>query len=379
MGAPALHGRARARHLRALPSPPLRVADVALFYGERSGGVRTYLDAKAEWAGEAGEIEHHLIVPGAGERHRATGRNFRHELPSLRLAGANGYRLPLARRLQATLAAVRPDVVLLHDPFWRPHDAAHAARGAGARVVAVHHGSADLDALAVPGPQSVYQPLLRAWLRRAYAPVDAVMAACDPRRDCGRGADIPLRFGLHRAFRPQPDVRRDDHVLYAGRLAREKGVFELLAAAAAARDPWPLVFQGAGPAEGLLRSKARRLGIAGRVTFRPFEPDPAALARDYAAAACVVMPGPLETFGLVGFEAAASGARVVACAGAPSARLVGGLCFPFLPGDVGGLVRAVARARAAPRDLRAAGLLAARHAWHAAFAAETAALRGLLR
>lgn len=377
MGAPALRGRARGRHLRALPSLPLRVADVALFYGERSGGIRTYLDAKAAWAGDAGEIEHHLVVPGPAERHRGTGRRFRHELPSVRLGRANGYRLPLASRLAATLAAVRPDVVLLHDPFWRPHDAASAARAAGARVVAVHHGSADLDALAVPGPQRVYQALLRSWLRRAYAPVDAVMAACDPHRDCGRGADIPLRFGLHRAFRPQPGVARGEHVLYAGRLAREKGVFELLAAAAAASDPWPLVFRGAGPAEGQLRARARRLGIAHRVTFRPFESDRIALAREYAAASCVVMPGPLETFGLVAFEAAASGARVVACAGAPSARLVGALCSPFLPGDVGGLARAIARARKAPRDFRAAGMLAARHGWDAALAAETAALRAL--
>jgi hypothetical protein len=45
---------------------------------------------------------------------------------------------------------------------------------------------------------------------------------------------------------------------------------------------------------------------------------------------------------------------------------------------VGGLVRAIARARAAPRDLQSAGRLAARHGWEAAFAAEAAALRGLL-
>jgi hypothetical protein len=35
----------------------LRVADVALFYGERSGGIRTYVDAKAARARATGAIE----------------------------------------------------------------------------------------------------------------------------------------------------------------------------------------------------------------------------------------------------------------------------------------------------------------------------------
>ncbi len=31
----------------------LRIADVTLFYGERSGGIRTYLEAKAAYAAPA--------------------------------------------------------------------------------------------------------------------------------------------------------------------------------------------------------------------------------------------------------------------------------------------------------------------------------------
>jgi alpha-1,6-mannosyltransferase len=44
-------------------------------------------------------------------------------------------------------------------------------------------------------------------------------------------------------------VRRGDHVLYAGRLGREKGVFALLEAAHRSSEPWPLWLLGAGPAE----------------------------------------------------------------------------------------------------------------------------------
>ena len=155
----------------ALPrGAPLRdagpvVADVALFYGERSGGIRTYLNEKARFAAAAHAFEHHVIVPGRAERHH----DGRHELPSLRLAASNGYRLPLgAGALKETLRALRPDFVLLHDPFWRPHGVAQLAHRMGARVVAVHHASPALNAAAIRGPDALYIPLLRRVYRRAY-------------------------------------------------------------------------------------------------------------------------------------------------------------------------------------------------------------------
>ena len=312
-----------------------------MFYGERSGGIRTYLDAKVRHARATGAFEHHVVVPGPRERHRGG----RHELPSLRLAAANGYRVPLGvRALKRTLQRLRPDVVLLHDPFWAPLHIIEAAHGLGAKVVAVYHGSAALDAAGFRGPSRVWEAVFRAWLRRAYAPVDAIASVVDPEPDCGRVASFPLRLGLHEAFRPQTGVARGDHVLYVGRLAREKGIFRLLDAAARADDPWPLALIGSGPAEDALRRRARTLGIARRVSFRPFISDRAHLARAYAAARCVVMPGEHETFGLVALEAAASGAPVVTCASAPSAGLLGGLAHTFAAGDADGLAAAVAQA-----------------------------------
>ena len=198
--------------------------------------------------------------------------------------------------------------MLLHDPFWAPLRVTEAAHALGAKVVAVHHGSAALDAAGMRGPCARWEALFRAWLRHAYAPVDAIASVVDPEPDCGRVASFPLRLGLHEAFRPQTGVARGDHVLYVGRLAREKGVFRLLEAAARSDDPWPLRLIGSGPAEDALRRRARALGIARRVSFQPFVADRARLARAYAGARCVVMPGEHETFGLVALEAAASGA-----------------------------------------------------------------------
>lgn len=371
------------RRLRVVPPPPgrdrLRVVDVALFHTERGGGIRTYLEAKARFAAETGVIEHHLVVPGPAPRHRAG----RHELPSLRVSAANGYRLPLgAGALRRTLREIHPDVVLLHDPFWGPFGVTRAARDLGAPVVMVHHGSVGMDAAALPGPDGPWAAALRGWRHAAYAGVDAVMAATDASADCGRAASLPLRLGVHPAFTPRatPEPRTGE-VLYAGRLAREKGVFTLVEAAHRATEPWSIRFVGAGPARDQLVRAAHRRGLGRRVAVSPFEPDPARLAARFAQARVVVMPGPHETFGLVALEAACAGAVVVACATAPSARVIAAGGTPietFAPGDPSSLADAVARAwRREPDPVAAAGL-AERHAWRRVLTDEVADLEALV-
>ena len=297
-------------------------------------------------------------------------------LPSLRIATANGYRWPLGTRaLVALIRDLEPDVVLLHDPFWAPR----AVQSVGVPVVMVHHGSLDLDVAALPGPARLYRPALGAWLRRAYARADAVMSACDPRADTGREATLPLRFGLDSAFYPEGGEQRGEHVLYAGRLSREKGVFALLEAAARSHEPWPLQLMGAGAQARAVAARIRRLGLSGRVTVRPYERDRDALASAYRTARCVVMPGELETFGLVAFEAAASGASTVACATAPAAHALGPLAHTFEPGDPAKLLDAIERARAAEPNRLAAARFAAANRWERAFAAELADLERVAR
>ena len=147
---------------------------------------------------------------------------------------------------------------------------------------------------------------------------------------------------------------------------REKGVLELLEAAARSEDPWPLRIVGSGPLEETLRTRARKLGLSARVSFRPHARDRVRLAHRYASARCVLMPGEHETFGLVALEAAACGTPVAACSTAPALHAIGALGHGFVPGDPDDLDRAIAAARAAVpdrsggRDDRLAPRLAAR-------------------
>jgi alpha-1,6-mannosyltransferase len=355
---------------------PLRVADVALFYGERSGGIRTYLDAKRSWAAQHPDIEHHVLLPGARELHE----DGRHELPATRIATPNGYRLPLGvDALRRTLRDLQPDVVLLHDPFWGALRVTTLAHSLDARVVAVHHGSSALNAAGMRGPDVVWRRFFTLWMRQAYRHADGVLSAVDPTADSGREATIPLRFGVDRAFRPDPGLGRGDHVLYAGRLAREKGVLDLVHAMARSRERWTLRMMGSGPAAGAILDLARRLGVAGRIQLRPFVRDPERLARAYGRARAVVMPGAHETFGLVALEAAASGARAVACETAPSAAVCGDLVETFRPGDADDLAAAIDRARAAPpADPARAEDLGRRCSWDQALGAELTDLRRLV-
>ena len=364
-----------------ITSPPtervrLRIADVAMFYGARSGGIRTYLEAKAAFAARTGAFEHHLVVPG---RPASATDAHRHEQPSLRLAASNGYRIPLGGAgLQTTLRELAPDIVLLHDPYWTPRLASRAAHESGGTVIAVHHSSVALHAAGLPGPQGIYKRALRCWYRHAYVEVDGVMSVVDPGPDAHRPSTLPLRFGLDPAFRPQPGVARGEHVLYVGRMSREKGLRELLEAAAAAPGNWPLVMLGTGPAGDMLTERATQLGLSDRVEFSPYLTSRESLARAYARARCVVLPGPHETFGLVALEAAACGTAVVTAGATPSAALLDGFVETFRAADPHDLLRAIDRARIRTPDPRAARALAERNSWDAALSAELADLERLV-
>jgi glycosyltransferase involved in cell wall biosynthesis/predicted metal-dependent phosphoesterase TrpH len=157
-----------------------------------------------------------------------------------------------------------------------------------------------------------------------------------------RGVDTDRFSPALRTREPDGRVR----VLYAGRLAREKGA-DLLAdafLAARARDPrLELYLAGGGPDEDILRT---RLGGAGRF-LGWLEGEE--LARAYADADLFLFCSQTDTFGQVVLEAQASGLPVVAvAAGGPKELIASGRTGVLCPARTSAIADAVAGLAASP-------------------------------
>jgi glycogen synthase len=155
--------------------------------------------------------------------------------------------------------------------------------------------------------------LAGAVLRRARLVIAPSLALADEGRRLGarevrvipNGVEVPPEIG---------EEAKPPEVLYAGRLSREKGIHELVAAA----DGFPLVVAGDGP---LRPQVPQALGFVPHRELKDL----------YARAAVVACPSHREGFGVACAEAMAHGKPVVASA-------VGGLKDLVVDGETGLLV-----------------------------------------
>ncbi len=166
----------------------------------------------------------------------------------------------------------------------------------------------------------------------------------------------PMPVAAHLFAPPPPDAPRAG-VLFVGRLTQQKGVHDLLRAAALA-PPVPVTVVGSGPEEGALHALAAELGLAERVTWLPSQPQER-LAALYRAAQVVAVPSHEEGLGLVAVEAGLCGAPVVGydSGGLPDVVEDGANGRLVPPGDVAAFARALAPLLA---DRAAAARLGAR-------------------
>ena len=171
-------------------------------------------------------------------------------------------------------------------------------------------------------------------------------------------------------------------VVSAGRLVHEKGVQDLLDAAAILKRRHAglrVVVAGEGPHDGELRRQAERLGLGDTVDFVGFVAGEA-LPRLLAAADCFAIPSRYEPFGMVALEAMAAGTPVVAGRSGGLAEFIrhGDTGLTHTPADATELADAISRvlddADLAAR-LRSAGdeMVRRRFAWQPIAASTVAA------
>lgn len=134
-------------------------------------------------------------------------------------------------------------------------------------------------------------------------------SACQSGYDGDRIEVLPYFTAAPVVVTPPPLAR---HILFVGRLVREKGVDLLLDSLAKLAGEWTCTIVGEGMASLALRAQAEQQGLTGRVRFAGWqsEDDVAASIRD---ATVVAVPSRWpEPFGIVGIEAMAAGRPVVA-------------------------------------------------------------------
>lgn len=316
------------------PSARRSVLDITEFYGPTSGGVRTYLGHKAAWVADRPWARQTIMVPGerdaVDDEPQFLGGSRRYSLRGPRVPGQPPYRFLLAfASARAIVRHERPDIIELGSPGFVPWIAASAGRDVP--MLAFFHSN--FPRIYNPFPERSGR------LRRAatealwkyvkfvdrFAQVTVVSSdfAADDLRRAGvdRIARLPLGVDLE-LFDPSRRARRDETraryglpqdaplAAYIGRFANEKEIDVLLDGWADAyrRTGAHLALVGDGPIRATLSARARDLPWAHVV---PYECDRDRLADLHACLDIYAAPGPVETFGLSGLEALASGTPVL--------------------------------------------------------------------
>jgi alpha-1,6-mannosyltransferase len=316
---------------RLRPSAALGVLDITEFFGDTTGGVRTYLLQKAGYVQRHPDLRQAIVVPGARDEILEAGgvRCYRLHGPSV--PTQKPYRFMLATRSTSRIVAhERPDLIEVGSTWFAPWLVHLATRRLQVPVAWFYHSN--FPRVIAPWPDRAGRmrreaaDLAWGYVRRLGRMVTATLAPSAfvaselERAGVERVVRVSLGVDLAR-FHPRRRERaaeiRRRHALppgpvacYVGRLAGEKEVDVLLAAwpEVARRTGAHLVLVGDGPA----RRRLRRRPGAERWTWLSFQRDRDTLADLLAAVDLSVSPCSIETFGLSALEALASGTPLLA-------------------------------------------------------------------
>ena len=326
----------------------LHLADVTMFWGPASGGVRRYLEAKRDYIASQPGCRHSLLVPGPHPAWSADGDQWLRQLPARRLPAGDGYRFPLrAGPWREALIDLAPDVIEAGDPYVTAHAALAARRRLDVPAVGFFHS--DLSRLLALRFGHWVRPLSDRYLARLYARFDWMFAPSEVMAqqlaDLGVRHTSVQRLGVDTAvFRPSAanvalrealGVPRDGRrLVFAGRNTREKHVDQLIETLDHLDDRYHLLLIGSG----MPSASHPRLRVVDYVR------DEHALAGYLASADALLHGGDAETFGLVIVEAMACGLPVVGVDAGATPELVDECVGELAPRARGAdLARAVAR------------------------------------
>jgi len=289
----------------------LHTADITMFYAPASGGVRTFLEAKADWFRSRPGFRHSLVVPGetAGSEGGIV------TMPSPRIPFGNGYRFAVKRQnWTEALVALAPALIEAQDPYVPAWAALDAGERLGVPVIGFYHS--DLPRLVGSRVGHWTDLILDNYVRKLYRRFDRVLVpsrvmAEKLERLRVRNVHVqPLGVDLHRFRHSRKDLRmrqrlgidpRAKLLVFAGRGSPEKHIPLLLQAMQELGDRYRLLLIGSHMPE----RHPDNVHVIDH--FVPKDE----LAALLAACDALVHAGDRETFGLVVLEAMAAGLPVV--------------------------------------------------------------------
>jgi alpha-1,6-mannosyltransferase len=326
-----------ARSCRAVILAPMRIVQLANFYGPRSGGLRTAVDQLgAGYTARGHEVI--LVVPGAeaSEELLPTGV-LRITVPAVGIPFTGGYRAADPRRVADVTAGLSPDVLEVSDRLTLRGMGAWASRRGVGSVMISHERLDRLLGQILPEPAArAMADVANARTARSYDEV--VCTTRFARREFERiGAanvsEVPLGvdLDLFNPSRRDPLIASawrgdaDSLLVHCGRLSVEKHVERSIDSVAALHYSGTnvrLVVAGDGPRRPGLERRARGLPVE----FVGFVDGREELASLLASADVALAPGPHETFGLAALESLATGTPVVVSRSSALADIVTPAC-----------------------------------------------------
>ena len=107
--------------LLRLSARALTVLDITEYYGETSGGVRTYLREKSAFVASRESLRQIIVVPGERDSVSDEGPVRRYEIGVPFIPGQKPYRIMLAPgRVRAILERERPDIIEIGSSHFVP-------------------------------------------------------------------------------------------------------------------------------------------------------------------------------------------------------------------------------------------------------------------